>query len=65
MLSTGYLGGYVANCSGGVGYIAAQNSLAIDVKLGCSGRLLSDGSAWTATSCSGDNMMRLAYAADE
>ncbi len=59
------LGPYVSACSRDIGLVSPSNTRVLDVKLDCSGALESTGDKWTYGSCSGDNLMRLAYAADE
>lgn len=58
------LSDYVGTCSNGLATLDPSNSRVLRVRLPCEGTLAS-GEDWTATSCSGDNLLRLAAASDK
>jgi hypothetical protein len=55
---------YVSSCSGGLAALSRNNSRTATIRLPCTG-MLDSGDVWVHNSCSGDNLMRLAAAADK
>jgi hypothetical protein len=53
-----------STCSGGLSRLNPNNSIAVNVRMPCSGVDSTTGNAWDSGVCSADNLMRIAYAVD-